>query len=105
MTDQKIQQLAREIATENYKHFGDEKSIDLMAHEYEDVIKRIARTHCIVSKEKVKALEANIHGNIMYAHNEDDWQEAAHYILDVMPRRFVAVFGTELFEERSENEY
>lgn len=56
MTDQELQQLAKEIATENYKHFGDEKSIDLMAHEYEDVIKCILRTHCIVCREKVKDL-------------------------------------------------
>lgn len=95
MTDKKIKDLARKYVEEVYN--GDTDFID----EALSIIGWLLLDHCIVSQEKVKALEANIHGNIMYAHDEDDWQEAAHYILDVMPRRFTAIFGTELFEERS----
>ncbi len=113
MTDQELQQLAQQYAEdmcpiEDYTK-GD--YIDLEARNTElqihrddamQVLRWITKTHCIVSREKARALHNNIHGEIMYAHDDDDWQEAAHYILDVMPRRFVAVFGTDVFEESSE---
>ena len=31
----------------------------------------------------------------MDAHDADDWQDAAHYIVDVMPRSYAAPFGSE----------
>lgn len=109
MTDQELQQLAREYA-EQYPPFSDpeiskvdrDSMIDTMTDYAEEILRWLTKTHCIVSREKVKALEVSIHANIMYAHDEDDWQDASHYILDVMPRIFAAVFGSELFEERSE---
>lgn len=110
MTDNEIKDLAMEVAKTLY---GDDSSYDGIlwwcdepkerkTEEIEMVLKVLLRNHCINSKEKVKALEANIHGNIMCAHDDDDWQEVAHYILDVMPRRFIAVFGADIFEERND---
>ena len=41
------------------------------------------------------ALQGEIFKAIMDTHDTDDWQDAAHYILDVMPRSFAALFGSE----------
>lgn len=106
MTDNEIQQLAHQYAEQNPPQTKDEVlkqyGMFLNATEvFEPFLRWLTKTHCIVSREKVKALHNNIHGNIMCAHDDDDWQEAAHYILDVMPRRFAAVFGMEIFEERN----
>lgn len=46
-----------------------------------------------VSREQIDALQDEIFKAIMDAHDADDWQDAAHYILDVMPRSFAALFG------------
>lgn len=46
-----------------------------------------------VSRKQIDALQSEIFKAIMDAHDADDWQDAAHYILDVMPRSFTALFG------------
>ena len=48
-----------------------------------------------VSHKQIDALQGEIFKAIMDAHDADDWQDAAHYILDVMPRSFAALFGSE----------
>lgn len=87
MTDQELQQIARKIAVKNYKHFGDEKSIDLMAHEYEDVIKQLAKNHCIASKDKAIAF-----------YNGDTFGELDFIELVSSRRILKSLFGAELFE-------
>lgn len=47
-----------------------------------------------VSRTQIDALQGEIFDAIMDAHDDDDWQAAAHYILDVMPRSFAALFGS-----------
>ncbi len=47
-----------------------------------------------VSRTKIEALHSEIHKAIMDAHDADDWQDAAHYILDILPRSFNALFGS-----------
>ena len=47
-----------------------------------------------VSLKQIDALQGEIFDAIMDAHDDDDWQAAAHYILDVMPRSFAALFGS-----------
>lgn len=47
-----------------------------------------------VSRKQIDALQGEIFKAIMDAHDADDWQDAAHYILDVMPRSFAALFGS-----------
>ena len=47
-----------------------------------------------VSRKQIDALQGEIFDAIMDAHDDDDWQAAAHYILDVMPRSFAALFGS-----------
>lgn len=87
-----IKKLARQIAEENYNCTGNEKGINLMAMEYESVLSRIAQDYCIVPKSKIDALQAEIFKEVMDAHDADDWQGVAHYILDVMPRSFSKLF-------------
>lgn len=48
-----------------------------------------------VSRKQIDALQGEIFKAIMDAHDADDWQDAAHYILDVMPRSFAALFSSE----------
>lgn len=48
-----------------------------------------------VSSKQIDLLQGEIFKAIMDAHDADDWQDAAHYILDVMPRSFAALFGSE----------
>lgn len=48
-----------------------------------------------VSSKQIDALQGEIFKAIMDAHDADDWQDAAHYILDVMPRSFAALFSSE----------
>lgn len=47
-----------------------------------------------VSRKQIDALQGEIFKAIMDAHDADDWQDAAHYILDVMTRSFAALFGS-----------
>lgn len=49
-------------------------------------------------KEKIIKLQSEIFKEIMDAHDDDDWQSVAHYILDVMPRTFASIFGADLFK-------
>ena len=50
-------------------------------------------------KAKINALYEEIYGEIMCAHDDDDWQGVAHYILDVMPRTFRDIFGSDIFNQ------
>ena len=52
-----------------------------------------------VSRKQIDALQGEIFKAIMDAHDADDWQDAAHYILDVMPRLFAALFGSKCLPE------
>lgn len=47
MSDQEIKELAYNCADEYYAKFGDEDSVELMAGEYEGVIRYILKTHKI----------------------------------------------------------
>lgn len=47
----------------------------------------------MVSRKQIDVLQGEIFKAIMDAHDADDWQDAAHYILDVMPRSFATLFG------------
>lgn len=47
-----------------------------------------------VSRKEIDALQGEIFKAVIDAHDADDWQDAAHYILDVMPRSFAALFGS-----------
>ena len=51
MTDQEIQELAHYCANELYAHFGEQGYVNLMAGEYEDVIRHILRTHDITKRK------------------------------------------------------
>lgn len=53
----------------------------------------LSTRYCIAERDKVIALYYEIFCAIMEAHEEDDMQMVAHEVLDVMPRRFAAVFG------------
>ena len=95
MTDEDIRKLAQscaEACLERYSSMQDSE----IAKEYADLmktaIKAILETHCIVEKEKVNSLQSEISKEIMDAHETDDWQGVAHYILDVMPRSFNELF-------------
>lgn len=52
MTEDEIKQLAFDVATRLYKHFGDNKVIELMEGEYIDVIKIILENYGIHRKKK-----------------------------------------------------
>ena len=56
-----------------------------------------------VSRKQIDALQGEIFKAIMDAHDADDWQDAAHYILDVMPRSFAALFGTNCLPDEAKN--
>lgn len=59
-----------------------------------------------VSRKQIDALQGEIFKAIMDAHDADDWQDAAHYILDVMPRSFAALFGSKcLPDELNEDNF
>ena len=55
-----------------------------------------------VSRTKIEALHSEIHKAIMDAHDADDWQDAAHYILDILPRSFNALFGSKCLPDEKE---
>lgn len=55
-----------------------------------------------VSRKQIDALQGEIFKAIMDAHDADDWQDAAHYILDVMPRSFAALFGSKCLPDAPE---
>ena len=52
-----------------------------------------------VSRKQIDLLQGEIFKAIMDAHDADDWQDAAHYILDVMPRSFAALFGSKCLSD------
>lgn len=59
-----------------------------------------------VSSKQIDLLQGEIFKAIMDAHDADDWQDAAHYILDVMPRSFAALFGSKcLPDELNEDNF
>ncbi|MCM1220085.1 MAG: hypothetical protein NC548_36900 [Lachnospiraceae bacterium] len=104
MTEEQIKAIAEEYADSfgNDKSYRNDPCYGGHVVEAEDVIEWLCEKYCIAEREKVKALHDNIFSAIMYAHDEDDWQDAGHYILDVMPRRFAAVFGSEIGKEEEE---
>ena len=55
-----------------------------------------------VSRTKIEALHSEIHKAIMDARDADDWQDAAHYILDILPRSFNALFGSKCLPDEKE---
>lgn len=57
-----------------------------------------------VSRKQIDALQGEIFKAIMDAHDADDWQDAAHYILDVMPRSFAALFGSKCLSDEDAHE-
>lgn len=57
-----------------------------------------------VSRKQIDALQDEIFKSIMDASDADDWQTAAHYILDVMPRSFAALFGTKCLPDEDVHE-
>ncbi|MCM1484066.1 MAG: SAM-dependent methyltransferase [Muribaculaceae bacterium] len=59
----------------------------------------LTERYYLIEKGKAKALQAEILCAIMNAHDDDDMQMVAHEVLDVMPRRFAAVFGSEIGKE------
>ena len=98
MTEEDIRKLATQFADDMFKDddMSDSGNID----EYHDVWEVcnsfgnfLLEKFCIVEKEKVETLQNEIHGEIMCAHDDDDWQSVAHYILDVMPRSFNELFN------------
>lgn len=107
MTPEEIKNIATEIATtlynedRTYNHhlWWSVEPKERKAEEVEDIINVILKDYCIVPKSKINALHEEIHGEIMCAHDDDDWQSVSHYILDVMPRSFSDIFGKSFFEE------
>ena len=96
MTDEEIRKLAQscaEACLERYSSVQDSEIAKGYTDVMETAIRSIMETHCIVEKDKVEALQNEIHGEIMCAHDDDDWQGVAHYILDVMPRSFNELFN------------
>lgn len=104
MTKEMIEKLAREYAKKYHNYSAVKVETPTQSYWYynsmiKDVIEEILRTYCIVSRERVKDLYNSIQGEIICAHDDDDWHSAAHYILDVMPREFTKIFGSELLKD------
>lgn len=57
-----------------------------------------------VSRKQIDLLQGEIFKAIMDAHDADDWQDAAHYILDVMPRSFATLFGSKCLPDEDARE-
>lgn len=96
LTPEEIKKIALRFALE--KSEGD--AYDPFEKEYAaEVLQWLSERFCIVEKSKINALQGEIFKEIMDAHDADDWQSVAHYILDIMPRSFTFIFGTELFNE------
>lgn len=98
MKSNEIEKLARLYAEQNPPQCEDEvlrqNGIYLNATMvFEPFLKWLSKTHCIVEKDKVDALQSEIFKEVMDAHDNEDWQGVAHYILDVMPRSFYEIFG------------
>lgn len=55
-----------------------------------------------VSRKQIDALQGEIFKAIMDAHDADDWQDAAHFILDVMPRLFANLFGSKCLPDEEQ---
>lgn len=105
MTEDQIKATAEEYAKSTLNEYStgvDKDAAKSLTSDLIQFLSFLSTRYCIVEMEKVKALHDNIHSNIMCAHDDDDWQDASHYILDVMPRRFAAVFGTSMFNQNKE---
>ncbi|MCM1093771.1 MAG: hypothetical protein NC421_07445 [Lachnospiraceae bacterium] len=102
MTDQELQQLAREYAEEYFPEqdsASDLARYDRMKDSAMNFLHWLTKTHCIVSKEKVMA-EYN-EDKATYNRNKGDLGYFEGY-WEGRVDTYVEVFGTELFEERSE---
>ena len=102
MTDEEIRKLAREYAeamcpVEDYCDgvYDNLRNSDLPIYkdDAKSVLEWLCKNYAIVEKGKVNALQSEIFKEIMDSHDADDWQSAAHYILDVMPRSFNELFN------------
>lgn len=105
MSEEDIKKLARQIAEEYYNCTCNEKGINLMAMEYEDVLKRVSKDYCIVSKEMIMAEYADAKAT------RDLYMSAT--CINTMESRAIdhsngrmyelnKLFGKSTFEERSE---
>lgn len=77
-----------------------DENCEARCHIYEDIFGRHNLTSykepsefICVERVKVEALQSEILKEIMDAHDIDDWQGVAHYVLDVMPRSFCVILG------------
>lgn len=91
MTDQKIDQLAREIIENNIPHSIKDKRtreflVCMRENQYVRVIKAILRTHCIVSREKLKKYD------IAHRANSNSW-------VMLSKEDISDIFGSDLFEK------
>lgn len=93
MAEEEIKKLARQIAEENYNCTGNEKGINLMAMEYESVLKRVSKDYCIVPKSKVKEWEGIVEDALK---SDRVITEPAWCFL------WERLFGSELFEQKGE---
>ncbi|MDE5869048.1 MAG: hypothetical protein K2H18_02345 [Muribaculaceae bacterium] len=94
MKHEEIVKLANKIADHLYSRFGNQSHIELMAKEYEDVIKEILQTHCIVEKSEVRESLKELKED---ARPVCEWNER---VVDTVTLEdsFIYLFGRELFE-------
>lgn len=102
MTDQEIEQIAREYSEQNPPQTEDEKlkefGMFLNATEvFEPFLYWLTKTHCIVNKEKVQKHHKD-YAFLARKHPKASERHLAEVILEELRD----LFGTELFEERSE---
>lgn len=102
MIDQELQQIARELSKEASSYSPVKvESPKGTYYDYsyliEKAIKRILRTHCIVSREKVIS-EIKAAQNELNEPSKPMLKFTLGYVLGLLHN----LFGTELFEERSE---
>ena len=96
MTDEEIRKLAQscaEACLERYSSMQDSE----MAKEYADVmetaIMSIMETHCIVEKEKVRALYSKMELDGNHVDSDNDW--AVYEAMDELEK----IFGEETFND------
>ena len=100
MTDKELQQLAREVAQSIATEVGIPMAFVQEMQEIKfipKVLKALLRTHCIVSREKVIS-EIKAAQNELNEPSKPMLKFTLGYVLGLLHN----LFGTELFEERSE---
>lgn len=106
MTDQELQQLAREYAEQHPPQTEDEKlmqyGISLNATEaFEPFLRWLTKTHCIVSREKVMEQYMRAEKWLTETDNPKQHHDPIRLIAVGVQSTLESIFGTELFEERS----